>query len=224
MEFPLEGSEPRVDGGRDHCCRMAVSPAGSSSLPSPWADEAVVAQERQQHPHISLLCSVAQIPEVHQLPAFCLLPCWLQPPRAWAGLQAAFSAPRPLPGSQWAQSPRASTNVLWPLTPRSTSLLLKHRNNKASPTFRAMARRQDRFPPAAGTKGALRHIPDLSDHTQVQLLGEVLTWGGIWGLADACCWEHNSIVQRVGQGVRALHHPAQLCITSLFSGWEANKG
>lgn len=64
--------------------------------------------------------------------------------------QAAVSAPCPFPGSQWAQSSRASTDVLLLQTPRNIPLLLKHRSNKASLTRRAMARRQDRLPLAAG--------------------------------------------------------------------------
>lgn len=69
--------------------------------------------------------------------------------------QTAVSAPRPLPSSQWAQSPRASTNVLLPQHPRNIPLLLKHRNNKALPTAEQCQEGKASFPQQQGPRGSL---------------------------------------------------------------------
>lgn len=232
MEFPLEGSKPRVDGGRDHCCRMVAPPAGPCSLPVPtgWWGYGCLG-ETAVHSHISLLGSVEQNLEVHQLPAFCLHPCWQQPPRAWAGLQAV------LPGSSFSPSPSpkltvstVSQGIHWCSTPPDSQ---KHSPPSKAQESQSFTRSQSdgkkarQVSPSSRDQGeAPGHVPGVGGHTQVQLppTGAALILGGIWSFADACCWEHISIVQRVGRWVRALHHPAHLCTASLFSGWKANKG
>lgn len=158
MKFPLECSKPRLDGGRNHCYRMAALPTESSSLPAPtgWWGYGC-SGETAVHPYISLLGSVAQNPEVHQLPAFCLLPCWLQPPRARAGLQAV------LPDSSFSPSPSPKLTVSTvsqgihqcstPPASQEHSSSSKAQEQQSFTHCRAMPRRQGKFPPAAGTKG-----------------------------------------------------------------------
>lgn len=69
--------------------------------------------------------------------------------------QAAVSVPHPLPSSQWAQSPRAFTNVLLPQTPRNIPLLLNHRNNKASPAHSEQWQEgKTGFPQQQGPRGS----------------------------------------------------------------------
>lgn len=137
--------------------------------------------------------------------------------------QAAVLAPRPLPSSQQAQSPRASANVLLPLSPRNIPLLLKHKNNKASPTCRAMERRQDRFPPAAGTKGSLwpcpRHRwphtgPAPGHRSSAHFRRDLGFCRCLLLRTHFCCAEGGTVRKS----------PSSPSTTSLFSAWKANKG
>lgn len=137
--------------------------------------------------------------------------------------QAAVLAPCPLPRSQQARSPRASTYLLLPLTPSNIPLFLKHRNNKASPTCRAMTRRKDRFPPATGTKGSLWMYPKHRwPHT-----------GPAPGHRSSTHFRRDlGFCRRLllrthfycAEGGTVRKSPSSPSTTSLFSGWKANKG
>lgn len=150
--------------------------------------------------------SVAQTLKVHQLPAFCLLPCLLQLPGRLGRAQG--NSPR-----QQLQSPalfQAHGEHGLPghppvsySSPALSKTFLSFCNTGITKLHQLTGRRQGGkvgSPQQQGPVEAPGHVPGMGGHTQVQLLGTgaMLALGGISGFADACCWESISIVQRGG--------------------------